>query len=46
MKPYGQKPASKVCECIQCGTNKKKNCKKRERRNTKKQIKESSDETR
>lgn len=38
MKPYGQKHASRVCECIQCGKQKKGAFSKRARRKAKEEI--------
>lgn len=38
MRPYGRKPASKICECIQCGKQKKGAFPKRERRKAKEEI--------
>ena len=38
MKPYGQKHASRVCECVQCGKQKKGAFSKRARRKAKEEI--------
>lgn len=38
MRPYGQKHASKICECVQCGKTAKASSKKRARAQAKEEI--------